>query len=82
MGEIADMMLEGFLDEETGELIDGSAPGFPRRLSDPDCYLDYKIPVHRHTKRPLRPKTIPCPNCKRMFNSQDALGWHRRAKEH
>lgn len=35
MGEIAEMMLEGFLDEETGEVIDGTAPGFPRRMSDP-----------------------------------------------
>lgn len=34
MGEIAEMMLEGFLDEETGELIDGTAPGYPRRASD------------------------------------------------
>src|SRR3954471_7082308 len=33
MGEIAEMMLEGLLDEETGELIDGEAPGYPRRMS-------------------------------------------------
>ncbi len=33
MGEIAEMMLEGLLDEETGELIDGKAPGYPRRMS-------------------------------------------------
>ena len=38
MGEIADMMLDGFLDEETGEYIDGDSPGFPRRMSDPDMY--------------------------------------------
>jgi hypothetical protein len=30
MGDIADMMIEGLLDEETGELIDGTAPGYPR----------------------------------------------------
>ena len=30
MGEYADMMIEGLLDEETGELIDGTAPGYPR----------------------------------------------------
>lgn len=34
MGEIADMMLEGFLDEETGEVIDEESPGYPRRMSD------------------------------------------------
>ena len=30
MGEIADMMIDGFLDYETGEVLDGDAPGFPR----------------------------------------------------
>jgi hypothetical protein len=33
-GEIADMMLNGFLDEETGEVIDGTEPGYPRRMAD------------------------------------------------
>ena len=38
MGEIAEMMLDGFLDEETGEVIDGEAPGYPRRMSAcPTC---------------------------------------------
>ena len=31
MGEYADMLISGLLDEETGELIDGDAPGYPRR---------------------------------------------------
>lgn len=30
MGEVADMILEGLLDSETGELIDGDAPGYSR----------------------------------------------------
>ena len=34
MGEIADMVLDGMLDEETGKVIDGEAPGYPRRLSE------------------------------------------------
>lgn len=34
MGEIADMIIDGFLDEETGEYIDGDAPGYPRRIRD------------------------------------------------
>ena len=49
MGEIAEMMLEGFLDEETGEVIDGDAPGFPRRMSDPNCYYRDRPP----SKKPL-----------------------------
>lgn len=75
MGEIAEMMLEGFLDEETGEMIDGTSPGFPRRRSDPECYI---APFTRSR----RPRTIPCPGCKRLFNSESALGWHRNAKGH
>ena len=33
MGEIADMILDGILDEETGEWL-GEAVGYPRRASD------------------------------------------------
>ena len=31
MGEIAEMMINGFLDYETGEYIDGEELGYPRR---------------------------------------------------
>ena len=34
MGDIADLMIDGFLDCETGEVIDGDAPGFPRKQKD------------------------------------------------
>jgi len=39
MGDIADMILDGILDEETGEFIDdelsmNGGPGYPRRMSD------------------------------------------------
>ena len=34
MGDIADMMIDGTLDYETGEYIDGNSPGYPRRMSD------------------------------------------------
>jgi len=38
MCDIADMMIEGLLDSETGELIDGDAPGYPRsRTTCPQC---------------------------------------------
>jgi hypothetical protein len=32
MGEIAEMMLSGLLDCETGEFIDGYEPGYPRTM--------------------------------------------------
>ena len=34
MGEYSDLFIDGLVDSETGELIDGDAPGFPRRKSD------------------------------------------------
>lgn len=38
MGEIADMILDGILDEETGEFIDdelsmNGGPGYPRKMN-------------------------------------------------
>ena len=30
VGEYADLFLDGIVDEETGEVIDGEAPGYPR----------------------------------------------------
>lgn len=30
MGEYADMILDGFVDQYTGEVIDGDSPGYPR----------------------------------------------------
>lgn len=32
MGEYADMIIDGFVDSETMELIDGDAPGYPRTM--------------------------------------------------
>ncbi len=31
MGDAADMIIDGTVDEITGELIDGESPGYPRR---------------------------------------------------
>ncbi len=36
MGEVADMMIDGTLDSLTGEVIDGTAPGFPRTMHGGD----------------------------------------------
>ena len=27
-------------------------------------------------------RTLPCPVCKRLFSTYDAMDWHRRAKRH
>lgn len=52
MGEIADMMLEGILDEWTGEYI-GEAVGYPRS-ADPDhpcnCDGSNDAPIQRQSK--------------------------------
>lgn len=32
MGEISDLIIEGFLDAHTGEYIDGKSPGYPRTI--------------------------------------------------
>ena len=52
MGEIADMMLDGILDEETGEYINdelsrNGGPGYPRRMSD----RKKKKKKNKHKKR-------------------------------
>lgn len=77
MGEIAEMLLEGFMDEETGEIIDGDAPGYPRRMSDRKA---------EHAFRDSKPaKTCACviPGCAKKFrpstNYEDFLT-HYRAK--
>lgn len=65
MGEIAEMMLDGFLDEETGEFIDGDAPGYPRRMSD----------ANRAPRRQDR-KTHCCRYCGKRFKDAAARSQH------
>lgn len=61
MGEISEMMLEGFMDEETGEIIDGEAPGYPRRMSDRlEC---------DDTRRPEKKVRCVVPGCKTKFRA-------------
>jgi hypothetical protein len=66
MGEIAEAMLDGLLDEETGELIDGTAPGYPRRVSDRR--------EERRFKRQAPAKTCSCiaPGCAKKFRPSTA----------
>ena len=58
MGDIADMLLDGILDEETGEFIDDElsmegGPGYPRRM--------------RTIKKKKKVKKL-CPNCNQEWN--------------
>ena len=53
MGEIADMILDGFLDEETGEYIDGEAPGYPRRMSEMEAFSEGASRHAKDTKCPI-----------------------------
>lgn len=63
MGEIADMILDGFLDEETGEVIHGSSPGYPRRMSDRRQDQKFRASAQK--------KDVPCviPGCAHKFRS-------------
>lgn len=64
MGDAADMFIDGTLDSETGELIDGSSPGHPRRRKERD----------------YPPRRYVCPICKRRFGTMEGREAHRKAK--
>jgi hypothetical protein len=67
MGELANETLDGLRDMETGEIIDGRAPGHPRRAPKP------KMKTPRHAE---------CPTCHRKFAGPKGLVEHRKAKTH
>lgn len=67
MGDAADMMLDGTLDSETGELIDGESPGFPRTKRG----KHYGGLAH---------EPHPCPHCERVLKSAIGVADHIRAK--
>lgn len=58
MSEITDMMLEGFLDEQTGEVIDGSAPGYPRTMEGGNYNSIHKSPIRNGVEKFLRMKGL------------------------
>lgn len=66
MGEIAEMMLDGFLDEETGEVIDGDAPGYPRRVSDHRADREFT------RSRPTKTCACIVPGCGKKFRPSTA----------
>lgn len=75
MGEIAQAILDGLLDAESGELIDGTAPGYPRTI--PDAVERRRINAQAATGLPF-----PCPGCARSFKHKGDLRVHRRDKAH
>lgn len=70
MGEYADMILEGLLDEQTGELIDGEAPGYPRSK-----YKRLPLPAKVPDDYPWE-----CPCCNKRLKSEQGVRDHMRAK--
>lgn len=78
MGEMADMVLSGTMCQGCGAFLSDGAdgPGYPGWCSG--CVPAFRI----SQPKAKRPRTIPCPGCKRKFNSADAMKWHRKAKEH
>ena len=74
MGEIADQICSGFLDEETLEMIDGDAPGYPR---SPE--RDKRHRGARHS-RCTREKLYECKVCGKRFKTAASLQQHVAAK--
>ena len=78
MGELADLILDGLIDEETGKLIDGNAPGFPRSMRA-DVAEQSKLENQARTAAAL---PFPCPGCGRSFKHKGNRRAHQRAKSH
>lgn len=77
MGEIAEAMLSGLLDCETGEFLDGEEPGYPRTWRDLEEHFDGlpQIPTKRQ-------RGIQCPICKKMCRTAQGVLDHGYAKGH
>lgn len=73
MAEYADMLIEGLLDEETGELIDGEAPGYPRSAHYENLPWSKprkkKKPAKVAAEPPLAPGKAKCPQCGKRLKS-------------
>ena len=83
MGDIADMMLEGLLDEETGEYIGDhnrqkygtESPGFP--VSIERERREKAEQKQRNIERNARQKKTRCPDCNKKVKVV-GLAMHRR----
>ena len=72
MGEIAEMMIEGTLDCETGEYL-GEGFGFPRTARSIAKGGEYAYAFQFDTG-PAR--KFPCPHCKRKLKSEAGVKQH------
>ena len=69
VGEYADMIIDGFVDQYTGEVIDGDSPGYPRSKS------------RNSRKRKTHDKAcgdFRCEKCGRYFRSERAVADHTK----
>lgn len=73
MGEIAEAMLEGLLDSETGEYIDGESPGYPRSPA-----REARERAERRRAPPPEPKAHRCADCGKRFKTKRARQDHQR----
>lgn len=78
MGQIADDMVNGVIDAETGEFLDGDEPGYPRVRRGGRI-----IGQHEAIER-SRPKAasakLKCPHCQKSCKGQQGLAAHIKAK--
>lgn len=68
MGDAADLILDGTVDEETGELIDGESPGYPRS------------PTRDARRAKQWASRVKCPRCGKLCASEQGLADHAKAK--
>ena len=75
MGEIAELMMEGYLCAECGVLIkDGEACGYPRYC--PECGGK---PFNNYASRMIpKKKQVACPTCGKRFKTKGGMLDHRR----
>lgn len=75
MGDVADMMLDGTLDAETGEYI-GEPCGYPRVLHNGKAIGQFE----RYANNQLPPAKIACPQCGKQCGGEHGLAMHKQAK--
>ena len=77
MGDIADMMLDGTLDHETGEYL-GEGDGFPRTARDMGR-RKFGGMVPQKKRVPQNPKNTKCGICGKMLRGEVGLLAHTKA---
>lgn len=76
MGEVAEMMLNGDLDMETGEYL-GPGAGYPKAARPMAGYWSDVFPKGMHGGR--KPKDTPCELCGKKLRGKDGLTAHVKA---